>query len=102
MTESAISTNDVPLEAPTPEDAVSLEPILCTEELRRRPWRRPDYQKENHALVALTSALADSSHTILQTLAETILDVTGSDSSTGEVRERRGREKLMVTVAHGT
>jgi hypothetical protein len=52
--------------------------------------------------VALTSALADSPHTILQTLAETILDVTGSDSSTGEVRERRGREKLVVTVAHVT
>src|SRR5262249_12219080 len=60
---------------------VPLESILCTEELRRRPWRAPDYQKENRALVALASALADSPRTILQTLAETILEVTHSDSS---------------------
>ena len=50
--------------------------ILCTEELRRRPCRPPDYQKENRALVALASALSDSQSNILQTLAETILDVT--------------------------
>src|SRR5262245_36674288 len=61
--------------------AVPLESILCTEELRRRPWRAPDYQKENRALVALASALADSPRTIFQTLAETILEVTQSDSS---------------------
>ena len=60
---------------------VLLESILCTEELRGRPWRAPDYQKENRALVALASALADSPRTILQTLAETILEVTQSDSS---------------------
>jgi len=81
MSESAISKNDVPLEASLPEGAVSLESILCTEELRRRPWRPPDFVRENRALVALASALADSPRTILQTLAETILDVTQSDSS---------------------
>ena len=41
----------------------------------------PDYEKENRALVALVSALADSPSTILQTLAETILDVTQCDSA---------------------
>ena len=60
---------------------MSLESILCTEELSRRPWRPPDYKKENHALVALASALADSPHSILQTLTETLLEVTQSDSS---------------------
>ena len=64
-----------------PDGAASLESILCTEELRRRPSRPPDYEKENRALVALRSALADSPQTILQTLAETILEVTQSDSS---------------------
>jgi len=49
--------------------------------LRRRPCRPPDYQKENRALVALASALLDSQSNILQTLAETILDVTQCDSS---------------------
>jgi hypothetical protein len=46
------------------------------QELRRRQWRPPDYKKENRALVTLASALADPQSNILQTLAETILDVT--------------------------
>ncbi len=81
MNESSKSKIDVPLETSLPEGAVSLESILCTEELRRRPSRPADYEKENRALVALRSALADSPRTILQTLAETILEVTQSDSS---------------------
>src|SRR6516164_8392632 len=59
----------------------SLESILCTEELNRRPFRPPDYEIENRALTALAFALADSQSDILQTLAETILDVTQCDSS---------------------
>ena len=69
--------NDVLLEA----SAAGLESILRTEKLQRRPSRPPDYEKENRALVALASALADSPHTILQILAETILEITQSDSS---------------------
>jgi hypothetical protein len=76
MTEPAKSKNDVPLETSIPADAVPLDSVLCTEELGRRPWRPPDHAKENRALVALANALAESPHTILQTLAETILDVT--------------------------
>jgi PAS domain S-box-containing protein len=79
--ESATSNNDVPLEASIPEGAVPLESILCTEELHRRPWRPPDYEKENRALVALAIALADSPHTILQTLAEKALEVVQADSA---------------------
>src|SRR5215471_4494858 len=45
------------------------------------PWRPPDYEKENRALVALAGALVESPFNILQTLAETILDVTQCDSS---------------------
>ena len=81
MVESATSERDLPppLEASIP--ASSLESILCTEELRRRSWRPPDYEKENRALVALAGALVASPFNILQTLAETILDVTQCDSS---------------------
>ena len=61
--------------------SVPLESVLCTEELQRRPSRPPDYQAENGALVALTQALADAPRTILQTLADTILDVLQSDSA---------------------
>lgn len=64
-----------------PEGQVSLESILCTEELRKRPSRAPDYQKENLALVALSNALADSPRTVLQVLADTILEVCQSGSA---------------------
>jgi signal transduction histidine kinase len=61
--------------------AVPLESILCTEELRRRPSRPPDYQRENGALLVLANALADTPHTVLQTLADTILEVCESGSA---------------------
>ncbi len=60
---------------------VSLESILCTDELDRRPTRAPDFEAENRALVALAQALADSPRSILQTLADTILVGLRSDSA---------------------
>ena len=60
MTESAKSKSDIPLEDSIPEAGASLESILCTEKLRGRPSRPPDYENENRALVALMAALADS------------------------------------------
>jgi transcriptional regulator with GAF, ATPase, and Fis domain len=68
--------------SPLPGDSlVPLEAVLCTDELNRRPSRPTDYERENRALVALTQALADSPRTILQTLADTILEVFQSDSA---------------------
>jgi PAS domain S-box-containing protein len=64
-----------------PDCEVSLESILSTDELHRRPSRPPDHEKENRALVALAQALADSPGTILQTLADTILEVFQADSA---------------------
>jgi PAS domain S-box-containing protein len=81
MTESPQSKNDLPLEASIPDGAVPLESILCTEELHRRLSRPPDYGKENRALVALVRALADSPGTILQTLAEKVLEILQADSA---------------------
>src|SRR5215469_11555765 len=81
MTESAQSKNDVPLETSIPDGAVSLESILRTEELHRRPSRPPDYGKENRALASMASALAESPGTILQTLAEKVLEVLQADSA---------------------
>ena len=79
--ESPEPENDFSLEASMPEGTAPLESIVCTEELRSRPLRPPDFEKENRALVALAIALSDSASTIFQTLAETILDVTQCDSS---------------------
>src|SRR5476651_2426047 len=55
------------------DSLVSLDSVLCTEELNRRPSRPPDYEKENCVLVALAQALADSPGTILQKMAEIML-----------------------------
>jgi transcriptional regulator with GAF, ATPase, and Fis domain len=81
MTDSIRLERSLPLEASFPEGRVPLESILRTEELRRRPWRPPEYEKENAALLALSSALADSPCTILQTLSEKVLDVLRADSA---------------------
>jgi signal transduction histidine kinase/DNA-binding transcriptional MerR regulator len=81
VTESTNLQSDVPLKTSIPGGAVSLESILCTEELPNRPWRLPDHEKENSALVALTSALADSPRTILQTLADKVLEILHADSA---------------------
>lgn len=81
MTESDQVTSDVPLEASILDGTVPLESVLRTEELYRRPLRPPDYEKENRALVALFSTLADSPRTILQTLAEKVLEVLQADSA---------------------
>lgn len=79
MTQAVKSENDLSLEDSIPDSGVSLEAILCTDELHRRPSRPPDLEKENRTLVKLVSA--DSPSTILQTLAETILDITQCDSA---------------------
>ena len=49
MPESAEPQNDLSLQASMPEGAVPLESIVCTEELKRRPYRPPDFEKENRA-----------------------------------------------------
>ena len=89
MTQSPTSENSTPLDCSIPE--ASLESILCTEELQRRPSRPPDYEKENRALVALMAALADSPSSIFQTLAETILDITKCDSAGLSLLTRDGK-----------
>jgi PAS domain S-box-containing protein len=99
VSDSAKSINDFPVEASIPDSTVSLESILCTNELRRRQSRPPDYEKENHALVALLSALLDSPAKILQTLAETILDVTQCDSSGVSLLTKDGKRFYWPAIA---
>jgi signal transduction histidine kinase len=79
MTEAAKAKEDVPLESSIP--GAPLASILLTEELHRRPSRPPEHEKENSALVALVTALADSPRTILQTLADKVLEVLHAGSA---------------------
>ncbi|HEX6649248.1 MAG TPA: ATP-binding protein [Pyrinomonadaceae bacterium] len=92
MSSSSTSRANIPLEDSIAEAGASLESILCTPELQRRPSRPPDYEKEHRALVALMSALADSPSTIFETLAETILDITECDSAGLSLLTRDGKK----------
>src|SRR5271154_2648502 len=60
---------------------VTLDSILCTEELTRRPSRPPEFEKENRALAVLIQAMVDSPKDILQTLVDTIREMLGCGSA---------------------
>ena len=78
--------HDVPLEASGPEAACSLESILCTEELRLRPSRPPDYVKENRALLSELSeksgaGLETKEHALMAKIAEPLSIVSTNMAS---------------------
>jgi len=81
MTAYGDSESFIPLATYSSQGGVTLDAIVRTEELSRRPSRPPDHAGENKALVALSTALADSPWTILQSLAERVLEVLGADSA---------------------
>ena len=75
-----------PVQAESPpalsrDSSASLESVLCTGELHRRPTQPRDYETENRALFALAQALAESPGTILQNMAEIMLETCRADSS---------------------
>lgn len=72
---------DVPVAMTVPCALAPLDSILRTEELRRRPQRPAEYEKETSALAALVTALADSPGSILQTLADKVLEILQSHSA---------------------
>lgn len=85
------------IEAPIP--AAPLDSIIRTGELHKRPYRAPEYQKENSALVALVSALADSPRTILQTLADKVLEVLSADSAGLSLLTEDGERFYWAAIA---
>ena len=93
------STQD---QAPTalPDDGlVPLEAILCTEELTRRPRRPPDYETENGALVSLAQALAESPRSILQILADKMLEVFQAGSAGLSLLTKDGKRFYWPAIA---
>ena len=72
---------DISLETPIAAGAASLQSILRTEELFTRPSRPPDHKSENAALTALAGTLVDSPRTILQALADKVVEVLHADSA---------------------
>jgi PAS domain S-box-containing protein len=78
---------------------VPLEQILCTEELWHRPHRPPDYEAENRALGKLVDALARAPRTVLQTLADTLLEVFKADSAGMSLLTGDGKDFYWAAIA---
>jgi len=93
MIDPATSTFSAPI------PAAPLESILCSEELLTRPRRPPDHETENSALVALASALADSPRTILQTLADKVLEVLDADSAGLSLLTKDGKRFYWAAIS---
>ena len=89
----------MPTTVATQAAPVALESVLCTDELNRRLSRPPDYESENRALVALAKALADSPRTVLQTLADTILEALDSDSAGISLMSEDGERFYWPAIA---
>src|SRR5262249_33567453 len=75
---------------PMDHEPASLDDVLITAELARRPTRLPDYEAEARALTALAEAMAESPETILQKLVETALGLCRADSAGISVLEPGG------------
>jgi len=81
-----------------PREVVDLNSIITTAELSQRPSRPPDYAAENHALVALTQALAHSPNGILQKLAESALTLCRAHSAGVSLLEPEGKNFYWPAV----
>jgi signal transduction histidine kinase len=95
----ANSQDDAPLETSIPVAAVPLQSIVRTEELLNRPSRPPDHKSENSALTALVSALVDSPRTILQALADKVLEVLHADSAGLSLLTKDGKRFYWAAIA---
>src|SRR5215471_11317571 len=98
-TQATRNESNVRLEATLPIGAASLASILRTEELRARPSRPPDHERENSALVALVGTLADHPDTILQTLANKVRDVLRADSAGLSLLTKDGERFYWAAIA---
>jgi signal transduction histidine kinase len=70
--------------------SVPLESVVCTEELKRRPSRPPDYQTENRALLTLAQELTNSPGSVLQRLVDCALSLCRAHSAGISLLEEEG------------
>lgn len=62
-------------------DPRAVEKVFGTDVLLKRPFRREDFEAENHALVTLAAELANQPRNLLQKLAEIALELCNADSA---------------------
>jgi PAS domain S-box-containing protein len=77
----------------------TLQSVLSTAELSKRPSRSPDYAAESHALIALAQQLAKSPVGILQQLAETALTLCSAQSAGISLLEADGKRFYWPAIA---
>jgi PAS domain S-box-containing protein len=73
----------------------SLDEVLITAELARRPTRTPDYAAEGRALTALAEVMAESPEAILQRLVQTTLETCRADSAGISILESGGTPEMF-------
>src|SRR5215470_11414024 len=73
----------------------SLDDVLITAELARRPTRSQDYAAESRALTALAEVMAESPQAILQRLVQTALEMCRADSAGISILESDGAAGMV-------
>ncbi len=73
----------------------SLDAVVTTAELARRPARPPDHAAENSALVALARAMAEAPDAVLQQLADAALELCRAGSAGVSLAERDGDREVF-------
>ena len=74
---------------------ISLESVITTAELRRRPHRAPDYEGENRALVSLAGEMASTPRNVLQKLAENALGLCRAQSAGISILEEHDGQRMF-------
>lgn len=96
----AYARDPAPAELERPSQGIApLESIVITEQLHRRTSRGCDHETENRALAALVQALADSPDTILQVLAEKVLELLNAGSAGLSLLTKDGQRLCWAAVA---
>lgn len=67
--------------APAVRHAATVDDVIITTELSRRPSRQPDHAAENRALVELATVMASSPDRVLQKLSDTALELCRAGSA---------------------
>ncbi|MBV9658643.1 MAG: PAS domain S-box protein [Verrucomicrobia bacterium] len=76
-------------------DARSVDDVLITSELARRPAREPDYNAESRALSELAQELARNPRGVLQRLAHLVIELCHADSAGVSVLESGGERAIF-------
>ena len=76
-------------------ESATLEQVLITAELARRPAREPDYEAENSALATLAEQMTGHPAGVLQIVAELVMELCRSDSAGVSILEADGASEIF-------